>query len=775
MTKRNDTGRGPVGLHAALGIGRLAAVIAQMSTSRRVLQAVQRFDPATRRSIAKTALMTVAAVLGFWGFQEAAPLGTPPEDPWKMAVIWKNIFRTLQLLTTQFPTNLPTELPLQLQIARFAMPIFAVWITASALFRRFNRPLLVWFAGLSREHVVLVGVSQITLALARAYRAMGRPVIAIVPPVAPNATSPMEYTGARVIFGEPSDLKALRRAAVHRAATLIAAEDVGTAAVTLASSVAIANASREQGRPSLTFLIRLASRELRTLMASQIATAMRQSNVDLRLYVRERTLARSLLARYPVDWALPPGPHDVHAAIIGLGDMGAELLLQLARIAVPTPGRRTVLTVIDRKANGLKEQLLLEYPGLAQCAELRFIEADLRPSALQASEAAEWFLQPVAANAIYVCCGDDHANLAMAIGLRRAYARLAVSSAPIFVHQRTGTTLIDALSRMHAAVFDTLRVVPFGSIEQEADPFFLVDEEIDDLARLIHEDYLRAARPGPAAVPWSELADTYRTANRSQADHVLAKLRGLGLHATGDKADAVAAIDPARLEELAVQEHDRWCRDRWLGGWSYGEQRDDAALKHPNLVSYEQLSEPLRDLDRQTVRGLPAMLGNLGVGLRRDLRVGVWFDDRSAAPSEALVQAVASKLGGRVGGADQPHLQLVLPLRVPAEFVLAIALAKTNGIGVDVALVRSASAVIDVGPTFDRDQARDLIAAADRAFTLQPVESPGLASDSAAFAAFCDVCDSVVLACDEAETVEALLRQVGEARRKRVDVAALRY
>ena len=45
--------------------------------------------------------------------------------------------------------------------------------------------------------------------------------------------------------------------------------------------------------------MRLHHRELSALVATHIAEAMRESRVDLRLYIRERTLARSLLARYP--------------------------------------------------------------------------------------------------------------------------------------------------------------------------------------------------------------------------------------------------------------------------------------------------------------------------------------------------------------------------------------------------------------------------------------------------------------------------------------------
>lgn len=746
--KRSDAGTVSAGVRAALGMGRLESLSPHVSAHRRALSAFRGLEPATRLNVVKAILMGAAGLLGYWGFHTTTEAGT---DPWQASSIWNNLFRTAQLLTAQFPNNLPTELPIQLQIARFAMPIFAVWFTATAFIRRFDRPLLVWLAGLSRDHIVLIGSSDVSLALARAYRRLGRKVVAIVPSVKGDAADPMEQAGARVLPGDPAQLNVLRRAAVHRAAAVIAVDDAGTASVAFASAVAATNAARRPEDEPLTFLVRLAHRELRSLVATQIASAMRHNRVNLKLYVRERTIARGLLARYPADWGSPPGDGDIHAVVVGLGDMGIELLLQLARIAVPAPGRRTILTVLDRDAEGLKEQVLLENPGLAHCAELRFLNVDIRPSAMTADDAGKWLLSPVPATAIYVTCGDDHANLSMALGLRHAYAAAGAASVPLFVHQRAGADLVDALPQIHAAVFDTLRVVPFGDIEQEADPFYLVDEEIDELARLIHEDYLESRKrsgnisPSPAAVPWSELPDTYRGADRSQADHMQLKLRLLGLHAVSGGACDVD-FDTARLETLAVLEHDRWCRDRWMGGWSYAEKRDDQRLLHTDLVPYERLSEPVRDFDRQTIRGLPGLLGQHDIALKRDCRIGIWFSARSAGAKGPALADIVARVLELVGRQADAHLQLVLPLRAPAEFALAAALARDASVGVDVALVRTSAASVDIGREFDRRQVRDLIAASDRAFTLTPSEESG-------GSVLASVCDWVVTIGDTIDAV----------------------
>lgn len=738
-------------------------------------------DSAARRNAVKFIILLGAFLLGFSGFQQTVK---PTEDPLSTRVIWNNLFSTLQLLTTQFPRELSNaDLPWQLQVARFFMPLFAAWFTLSALMRRFNRPLLAWLAGRKLNHVVLVGTSDIHLALARAYRRRRWPVVAIIPPVTADVVLPIEEAGARVVFGASTDVRTLHRAGVHRAAILIAADDVGASAVRLSSAVAQVNKSlRASGRSPLLFLMRLAQREMRDLVATQAASSLRESRVDLRLYVRERTIARALLARYPADWGLPPGPHDIHSVIVGFGEMGSELLIQLARIAVPSSGRRTILTVIDRDVDGLKERMLATYPGLAQCALLRFISADLRPNAIKAADIEAWMLDPLPATALYVCCGDDHANMAMAIGLRRAYAQAGAASPPVFVDQHLNTDQVDALAHMHGRGFDTLRVMPFGSIAEEADPLHLVDEEIDEMARRLHDNYLtgleRSASPGgrdrgraPAEAPWAELDETYRSANRSQADHILMKLRSLGLHAAVGTDVRPPDIDDSKLESLAIQEHERWCRDRWLSGWSWAERRDNLLLHHPDLRPYEQLDEAAREKDRQAIRGLPAVLAGLNIGLKRDWRVGIWFDDEQLAPSDALVGVIERYLTGVKEKHFDHHMQLVLPLRSSGEFALVTALASRQGVSIEIALMRSGGST-EIGWTVDREAVRSMIAVSDRAFHIALPKDTRAAGVDARFTALCDLCETVVLACEQPKPVPVLLEKISEAHRGRIEVVS---
>ena len=56
----------------------------------------------------------------------------------------------------------------------------------------------------------------------------------------------------------------------------------------------------------------------------------------------------------------------------------------------------------------------------------------------------------------------------------------------------------------------------------------------------------------------------------------------------------------ALTETLARNTHEVWAVSRLAQGWTWGPVRDDILKRHPNLVSYEELTEEEKDYDRHT-------------------------------------------------------------------------------------------------------------------------------------------------------------------------------
>jgi hypothetical protein len=75
-------------------------------------------------------------------------------------------------------------------------------------------------------------------------------------------------------------------------------------------------------------------------------------------------------------------------------------------------------------------------------------------------------------------------------------------------------------------------------------------------------------------------------------------------------ADPMTFTD-AEVEQLAELEHQRWIGQRLRDGWTLG-PRDIDGKRSPYLVPWAQLSDDIKERDRQAVRGIPAFLPRAG-------------------------------------------------------------------------------------------------------------------------------------------------------------------
>jgi hypothetical protein len=76
-------------------------------------------------------------------------------------------------------------------------------------------------------------------------------------------------------------------------------------------------------------------------------------------------------------------------------------------------------------------------------------------------------------------------------------------------------------------------------------------------------------------------------------------------------------LEPDEIETLARLEHVRWVEDRLRHGWHLGAQRDVGGKRSPYLVPWSDLSDEVRDLDRDSVRLIPRLLADSGLSIVR--------------------------------------------------------------------------------------------------------------------------------------------------------------
>jgi len=70
-------------------------------------------------------------------------------------------------------------------------------------------------------------------------------------------------------------------------------------------------------------------------------------------------------------------------------------------------------------------------------------------------------------------------------------------------------------------------------------------------------------------------------------------------------------------EEIAKNAHEVWAQNRMNEGWTYGPVRNDALKQHPDLVSYEDLTDGEREYDRATAMNSIKLLIKLGYKIEK--------------------------------------------------------------------------------------------------------------------------------------------------------------
>lgn len=211
-----------------------------------------------------------------------------------------------------------------------------------------------------------------------------------------------------------------------------------------------------------------------------------------------------------------------------------------------------------------------------------------------------------------VYASEEFAALAeVDAAMRRAGRQRGGAAAPAFACRFAGTM---PLAKDYPGRHHIYRVLPETALE------------VEELARAIHEEYCAAERARGAAVaenralvPWEELSEDQRDANRAQAADIPHKLRALGWEVTagaGTPASSLA-MSGDQIEALSQREHDRWMAERERQGWTYAPVRDNVRRHHPSLVPWRELSSADQQRDRDVVTGLARLIERAGLRLRR--------------------------------------------------------------------------------------------------------------------------------------------------------------
>ena len=548
------------------------------------------------------ALTVVTVVLGTIGFERL-----PQGGGWSLA---DSFYRSLQLFVLESGSVDP-PVPWQLEIARLLAPALttaAAGLAIVTLFRERIRRLLV--RRRARDHVVVAGLGSKGAPLARRLKEAGTRVVAVERDANSPAIASCRARGIPVVVGDATDPRILSGTALVRARELfvVCGEDGTNADVTAAARQALTGSA---GR--IRAFVHLDDLDLLRHLQGQELAYGGESAVRVDFFNLADAAARALLGAHPPRAGDGRAPHVLVSAGTAIGE---STVLHVARewLGRHAHGGRPRITVCGPDAEADRARLLARNPRLAAGAEVHAWV--LHPSAPGPPPASVADAPPPAA--AYISAAADAQAVSLALALQ---ATGAVAEAPVVVAVR------DEDEGIARALDGQRGVVAFGVFNNAMTSELVTEGTTEVLARAKHEQYVRdeAARGGtrdsnPSMVAWHELDESLRQSNRRFAAGVGEKLRAAGVAVVpAPLADPATAprLAEEQVEELAIEEHDRWCRDLLADGWQHGPGKKDPERKlHPSLVPWDELSEEERDKDREPVRALPEMLARAGFELR---------------------------------------------------------------------------------------------------------------------------------------------------------------
>jgi len=138
------------------------------------------------------------------------------------------------------------------------------------------------------------------------------------------------------------------------------------------------------------------------------------------------------------------------------------------------------------------------------------------------------------------------------------------------------------------------------------------------LAKAIHKEFRKNQKgkkkaTDPSMRPWKNLRENLKESNRLLADHIPQKLRKIGcgfMPVIGQRVK-IFEFTKEEIEILAEMEHERWVLERLQDDWVYSKERDVEKKKSPYLVPWKDLSEDVKEWDREAMRNLPKLLSSV--------------------------------------------------------------------------------------------------------------------------------------------------------------------
>lgn len=569
-------------------------------------------------------LVVIAAlILGCIGFLEHA------REHHEHASFPSALYHTIQLFVLHSP-HFPCEINKKLEVARYLAAIvafYAVLETLSTIF--YEQIQLLWLRFLlcfkKNSLTVICGLGRKGLQLVKSCRTNGDKIVVIEKDGNNDFVRVCREMGIIVLVGDATDKKLLKKAGIHKARYLVATSGKdGTNVEIAVNTYQKIKKKRDAHTVCLDCRVHIVDSGLRTAFKQHRVFAENLERFTISMFDVYENSARLLFKEHRLDHVSisVSDPRSVHLIIVGFGQMGDAVLLQAVRMGHFSNRKKLRATVVDREANRRKKNFYHRHPQFEQVCDAEFLEMEAEDR--QTVNTLEGLCKDQNSIAtLAVCFDDDARNLSFALSMLSVVKECKT---PIRVRMAEGDGLSTLLDKGEEGFSIPGDVHIFGTTAHTCTWEMVISDELDNLAKVIHNDYVEEMRKNnkkpeekPAMRPWEYLDEDYIDSNRQQADHIPVKLRAIGCYSGKEQVGAqpVTEFKDEEVKLMAEMEHRRWYAERIMTGWKPGDKNDPMKKTNPDLKEWNELDDGTKEYNYKTVRNIPRFLDMIGEKIYR--------------------------------------------------------------------------------------------------------------------------------------------------------------
>jgi hypothetical protein len=504
---------------------------------------------------------------------------------------------------------------------KFILPMGAFLSSVRIVLTAVRHDFRAVLARRKKNHIIVCGLGDTGMRIVRNMRSKGKTVVVVDQSEDAANLAVCDQLGIAVIKGDAINAEALSLAGVLKADAVIACTGNDVSNVNVSLQLKELFETRHRLNP-IKVIAEVRSPWLFSRLESHNRGALGSDSVELRLFNTSENAARLLLKAFK----FPPGPEIQPGAfvIFGFGSFGLQVALHMLRSLPVGTSDKIKIVIVDRVADECQRRFQQNFPAASKFADVQFVTANISPATPEGWEAVESTLFNMPLLGAAICFEQDQVGLYAALGVRRRLDDHFRIETPIFLRLAGGARLKELSAAIENFEGQPGRFQLFAGNEEILGFDVLVRDELDSLARALHEQYRNTQFPPnqtASNLPWSQLPEALKIANRRRADNLPFVLSRAGLELVTSSSPNCIELDDREIKRLAELEHRRWIIERQLLGYSYGEVRSDFPPRHDLLTDWEKLPETVRQFNQEDAKRLPSLLANLNLEVRRQEKV----------------------------------------------------------------------------------------------------------------------------------------------------------